>query len=306
MIAFVLSGGGNYGAMQAGALAALAERGIKADMIIGTSVGALNGAIAAYDASADGMANLGQLWRSLSSDLLYPGGYPVALVRVARGKPSLFSNRGIRAFLRQHLPDNAKTFGDLTAARLYVIATEIPNGQVRIFGEDPSENLKDALLASAALPPLHPPYQIGDKLYVDGSLATKFPLKIAIEKGASTIYALHIYHNPAEQPYDNSIVSLSRWSIAKLLHDLDERELAWSKEHTTLKLHYLQLKPEFTLAATDFNHSAEMLESGYNLTIDYLNNLPLPLKARLNQEWHKFKTRITKSQSGPAGEQVSG
>ena len=302
MIAFVLSGGGNYGAMQAGALAALAEKGIKADIIIGTSVGALNGAMAAYDASVEGMTNLDQLWRNLSGDILYPGGYPVALVRVARGKPSLFSNRGIRAFLRQHLPDNAKTFADLTAARLYVIATEIPSGQLRIFGEDPNDPLKDALLASAALPPLHPPYPVGDKLYVDGSLAAKFPLKIAIEKGANVIYALHIHHNPAEQPYDNSIVSLSRWSIAKLLHDLDEKELAWSKEHHPgLELHYLQLNPEITLSATDFNHSAELLESGYKLTLDYLNNLPLPLKASLDQEWRKFSEKVRKWAGGKVG-----
>jgi len=75
-----------------------------------------------------------------------------------------------------------------------------------------------------------------------------------------------------------------------------------------VKYHFLglhPLKPALALAATDFNHSAELLESGYNLTLDYLNNLPLPLKARLNQAWHKFKAQLTSPQSRGAGEKVS-
>ena len=71
--AFVFGGGGSWGALHWGILRALAETDIRPDLVVGTSVGSLNGAIAAADPehSAD---ILGQLWPSVTREQIFPGG----------------------------------------------------------------------------------------------------------------------------------------------------------------------------------------------------------------------------------------
>src|ERR687893_1003202 len=73
-VAFVLSGGGNLGALQIGMLRALAEQEIRPDLIIGCSVGAINGAGLAEDPTLVGVARLEQLWRELDGRDLMPKG----------------------------------------------------------------------------------------------------------------------------------------------------------------------------------------------------------------------------------------
>jgi NTE family protein len=295
MIAFVLSGGGSHGAMQAGALIALAERGIRPDMVIGTSAGAINGSMVAYDSSLENVTRLAELWCELSSGVIYPGSYAAAIWHLASGEAGLFSNKGLKAFLQDHAPGDEQTFGDITAAQFYAVATEIPSGKLRIFGENKDEKVLDALMASTALPPLHPPYQIDDKFYVDGSLATKLPLEIAIEKGASIIYALHLHQDPADKPYVRNLISVAQWSITKLMYNQDEAELRWARKKTRLKLHHIQLVSELPLPITDFDHSNELIDTGHRQTVDYLDGLPTPLTTRLNEYVNNLQKRLSKA-----------
>ena len=75
-MAFVLSGGGNLGALQIGMIRALAERGIRPDLILGCSVGAINGAGLAEDPAPAGVGRLERLWRGLDGKQLMPSGGP--------------------------------------------------------------------------------------------------------------------------------------------------------------------------------------------------------------------------------------
>src|SRR4051794_27240280 len=70
--AIVLSGGGNRGVAQVGMLRALVEAGVRPDVVIGTSVGSLNGTALARDPSAAGIDALTELWLGLDRDLLFP------------------------------------------------------------------------------------------------------------------------------------------------------------------------------------------------------------------------------------------
>ena len=94
--AFVLSGGGNLGAAQAGALSALAEAGIRPDVIVGTSVGAVNGA---WIAGAADMGGLLDVWRTLRRGQLFPAEPVGGLLGFAGRSDHLVSNRGIRRLL---------------------------------------------------------------------------------------------------------------------------------------------------------------------------------------------------------------
>jgi len=70
--AFVFAGGGSYGAIQVGMMHALAAHGISADMVVGSSVGALNGAYYAGDPTLRGVLQLETIWRGLTRHDVFP------------------------------------------------------------------------------------------------------------------------------------------------------------------------------------------------------------------------------------------
>ena len=71
--ALVLAGGGSLGAVQVGMLRALLESGVEPDMVIGSSVGSINGAYFAGDPTLDGIAKLERLWCGLKTGTSFPG-----------------------------------------------------------------------------------------------------------------------------------------------------------------------------------------------------------------------------------------
>ena len=95
-IAFVLGGGGNLGAVQIGMLRALAERRIVPDLIVGCSVGALNGAGFAQDPTLVGVARLEERWRRLDARSIMPAGWWPTAVHMARKGSAVHDSDGLR------------------------------------------------------------------------------------------------------------------------------------------------------------------------------------------------------------------
>ena len=152
--AFVLSGGGARGAFQVGALRALLEAGERPDVIVGTSIGAWNGAWIARDPSLEAMSELEEIWRSLDSPQVLFGAEPgqrtrrraqakmrllMAVRRVARGAPSLYTDAGLRQLLARHQGET--TFADLRLP-LRIIAADLTTGTRAVFN---SGRLCDAI-----------------------------------------------------------------------------------------------------------------------------------------------------------------
>jgi len=76
VLAFVMSGGGARGALEAGALRALLEAGIRPDMLVGTSIGAVNAACLALNGlDGTGLAGLETAWRDAAAADLLPANY---------------------------------------------------------------------------------------------------------------------------------------------------------------------------------------------------------------------------------------
>lgn len=168
VIAFVLSGGGSRGAMEAGGIKALLEAGIHPNMVVGSSVGALNAVHLAADPTPAGAAQLCDLWCSLRTHDLLPGGRLARAWRLLTGQLGIFAQEPLRAFLRSHLPPGVETFGDLpSAVALYVTVTSLQTSSLYLYGEDRSASLLDALLATAAFPGCFPPCSVAA-----GSMAT--------------------------------------------------------------------------------------------------------------------------------------
>jgi predicted acylesterase/phospholipase RssA len=182
--AFVLSGGGNLGALQVGMMYALVESGVRPGMIVGTSVGAINGAFLASRPDLPGIAEIARLWSSLRrKDVL--GVDLGTLVGGFRGRPRhLFDSSLIRRIL-----DSFVAFRRLEDAPipLTVVATEFATGEAVILN---SGDATTALLASSAVPRLLPAVEIDGRLLVDGAAAADVPVRQALALGARDLYVL--------------------------------------------------------------------------------------------------------------------
>ena len=184
--AFVMSGGGNQAVSQVGMLRALLERDIVPDVVIGTSAGALNGAVVATDPTVAGVEHLADVWMSIRSGEVFQGGRLARAWNVLRRDDHLFTNEGLRSILdRAH---TAETFAD-TEVPLRVVATDLSTGDEVVFASGPVE---PALLASTALPALFPPIAHDERLLVDGAVTNTVPLWHALSGPVDRIYVCNV------------------------------------------------------------------------------------------------------------------
>ncbi len=178
----ILTGGANWGAVQAGAAKALFERGFEPEFIVGVSVGAINGAYLAARPTLEGVDELIELWERADARRIFGG--RLARVRELAGvllHDAAFSNRALQSFFEDSLP--ARRF-DKTEIPLAVVASELTSGTPRLLS---SGNLIDAVLASGAIPGVFPPVAIGGERLVDGAITDPFPLHVLVERGIQRV-----------------------------------------------------------------------------------------------------------------------
>ena len=185
-VAFVLGGGGVLGATQVGMLRALLEQGITPDLVLGTSVGALNGALIAADPSPVAVGTLSELWSTLSEAGVFSSSLFSQAARLARHGTHLHSAAPLRRLLEQHLP--VARIEELPV-QFQCVAAEVEGARAVWFAEGP---IVDAVLASCAVPGLLPPMRIGSEHYMDGGLVHSIPLGRALLLQAREIYVLQV------------------------------------------------------------------------------------------------------------------
>lgn len=181
-IHYVLAGGGSHGAVQWGALQALSQTDLRPDAIIGTSAGALNGAILAEDL-ASAVSRIGFVWGQLDSEFVVGDKWLTRTVSQVRSA-GLVSNAYERATLESIL--QARTFEDLDVP-FAAVATDLANGRPHVFDSGP---LIPALLASSAIPGVLPPVEIDGRPYVDGLASANLPAVPAVLRGARSLVVL--------------------------------------------------------------------------------------------------------------------
>ena len=185
--AFVLGGGGVLGAVEVGMLRALLERDITPDLVLGTSVGALNGAMVAKDPSPAVIERLIGLWQQASETRDVYGDRPFRTVRRAVStRTHIYSAAPLKQRLREELDD--LTFEDLPV-RFQVCAASIERAAEHWFTSGP---VVDAVIASAAVPGLLPPARIGDEHYLDGGIVNSIPVGRAVQLGATRVFVLQV------------------------------------------------------------------------------------------------------------------
>ncbi len=183
--AFVLGGGGLLGAHEVGMLKALSRAGISPDLVVGTSIGAINGAFVAAD-PAGAAERLSDLWNGDALRQAFSETLLARAVRLARSGTHLHDIEPLGQMLSKTLP--ASDFGDLELP-FQCVAASIEKASAAWFSSGP---LVPAVLASCAVPGLLPPVEIDNEHYFDGGLVDSIPVGRAVALGASTVYVLQV------------------------------------------------------------------------------------------------------------------
>lgn len=184
-VAFVLSGGASLGAIQTGMLRALLERGIRPDLIVATSVGAVNGAfLAAHGPTERTVDELAALWRGVRRGHVFPLDPLTGLLGFLGARNSLVPGGALRRLVERNITH--QRLEDLPIA-LHVVACEVLTGHEVLLSSGP---LVKAVLASSAIPGVLPPVEWEGRLLMDGGVVDNTPISHAVRLGARQIYVL--------------------------------------------------------------------------------------------------------------------
>jgi NTE family protein len=216
-VAFVLGGGGLLGAHEVGMLAALTDRGIRPDVVLGTSIGAVNGALYAAEPSAAGIERLREVWTE--SEVLWTGNALRRLTTLARTRTYLQPFGEIRDRLAGMLP--VQRVEELQVP-FQCVAASIERAAEHWFTEGP---LAEVVLASCAVPGVLPPVRVGEEHFLDGGIVNSIPVNRAYTLGARSIYVLQVGRleqslKPPRWPWEVGLVAFEIARRHRFAHDL--------------------------------------------------------------------------------------
>lgn len=267
-LAFVLSGGGARGALQVGALRALLEAEIYPDMLVGTSIGAVNATYLATQgvslASVDGLV---QAWEKASELDLLPTNY----FRLALQSFTQISRDGVYQrmqdfFISQGLMPGIR-FNDLEGVSLVLVATDLNSGGTILYGPESELSILDCLMDSITLPPWIMPNKRGEHLLMDGGLISNLPIEPALKNGAESIIALDLNdlrEPPISGPEIGKLIAKLLFAVAKRQTDL---ELALA-ERSQIPVLRINLLGEDAIALWDFHHTQSLIQQGYDAMVN--------------------------------------
>lgn len=263
--ALVLAGGGSLGAIQVGMLKALAARGIKVDMVVGSSVGAINGAYYAADPTVAGSQRLERLWRGISRSDIFPVHWRSMLGFLAR-RDFLVTSDGIRRLVTDHLP-----YRNLEDAPVpvHVVATDVLTGAPVVLS---SGDAADAIVASTAIPAAFPPVRYGDRYLMDGAITSNTPVRIAVSLGARRLLVLPTgfacnRDSPPAGALGNALHALTLLIARQLVAELEG--LPASIDFAI----FPSLCPlTLTTSPYDFSHTGEMIEAAEAAALGWIDS----------------------------------
>jgi NTE family protein len=250
--AFVLSGGASLGALQVGMLRALYEQDITADLLVGTSVGALNAAfIASRPQTPETALALSKAWRGIQRADAFPLSLRTVVGGVSGQRDHLVPARGLRQIVERHveLDDLADA-----AVPLSLVAFDITTGSEAVLCDGPAV---DAIVAACSIPGIFPPVSIGDKLLVDGGVVNNTPIRHAVELGAERIYVLPTQELPyAQASPPRTALDAAIYGLGLLIGSRLEADIA--RYQDDVELIVLPAANTRQVQPTDFDHSSRL------------------------------------------------
>jgi NTE family protein len=270
--AYVLGGGGVLGAVEVGMLRALLERDLRPDLVLGTSIGALNGALVAQDPTLAVVDRLTELWRTANAPgrEVYGGRRIDALRRAVSTGTHVYSAEPLKQRLVEEL--GSTTFADL-AVRFQVCASSIERAAEHWFDSGP---VVDAVMASAAVPGLLPPARVDGEHYLDGGIVNSIPIERAVRLGATRIFVLQV--GRVDRPLT---VPRKPWDVARVSFEIARRhrfhrelaELPPGVEAHVLPVAGTSERDDTLRSAFDFSTVQERIDENHRVSAAYLDGL---------------------------------
>lgn len=262
-VALVLSGGGNHGAVQVGMLRALVERDIRPDLVLGASIGALNGAAFAQDPTITGVARLEEVWRGLDRVGVLPSGWFPNALAIARRGEAIHSNDRLRGVVSGLL--RVETFEELQIP-FQCVASDLAAVREVWFSSGP---LLEPIMASAALPGVLPAIELEGTRYLDGAILNDIPISRAVALGATTVYVLHCgtIDRPRPEPKRPIDVAVQAYWAAR--HHRFKRDL--EALPSNVEAIVLPTGTTQSLRYNDFTKSAELILAAHSAAGRFLD-----------------------------------
>lgn len=267
------------GATQIGGMRAILESGVRPDLVVGTSIGAINGAHIAYSPTVDTLDALATHWVSLSKARSLrqfrtaaptdPGAEPRnrGVRRASLRRPSYLYPAGpFLHMLRATLP--VATFEELELP-FQCVAASVERAVAHWFDDG---SLPEAVMASCSVPGLFPPFRIGDEHFFDGGLVHSIPIGRAIALGAQRIYVLHVGRieqplSPPQWPWEVGTVA---FEIARRHRYMEEI----AETPPEIELHVMPSgsddAPNISLLHLNTAFVTRRIEAAYRAATDYL------------------------------------
>jgi NTE family protein len=249
--AFIFAGGGSFGAIHVGMLHSLASHGITADMVVGSSVGALNGAYYAGDPTIEGIQRLDAIWRGLRRNDVFPLTWRT-MTRFLYRRDFLVASDALRQLVDRNL-----TYRNLEDAKIpvHIVATNILSGGTVVLSEG---SAAQAVIASAAIPGAFAPVHINDLYLADGAVSSDTPVAVAVERGARRLIIL-------PSGYACALDEPPVGAVATALHALTlliARQLMNELQGLDSRIDYFVVPPLCPLTGSpyDFSQTSKLIE----------------------------------------------
>jgi len=250
--AFVFAGGGSLGAIQVGMLDSLLVAGVRPDIVVGASVGAINASYFAGAPDAECVATLAHLWSQLRRSDIFPFTLATAFGLLTH-PGNLVDPGGLRRVIETNLPLQRIEDAQIP---LHIMATNQQGEAVRLS----SGSVVEAILASTAIPGIFPPVEIGGDALMDGAIAANTPMLLAAQLGATRIIILPTgYACALEEPPKraagkamHAITLLINWQLMHELSQIPER----------IEVHIVPTLCPLAISPFDFSAAKELIERG--------------------------------------------
>ena len=252
-LAVVLSGGAALGAFQAGVIDALARAELVPELLVGTSIGALNAAFWAFNPGREVGAGMSATWRLAPAAHIFPRSPTSVALRLVEDYP-IARPEHLSCFLHSIFGEH-RSIED-AAVPLAIVSVDIVSGEPVVLRSGP---LVPALMASAAIPGVYPPVEVDGRLLADGGVVANADLEVVVDAGIEDAVLVELMA-PADRDELHGARELMEQAVTIALArqtQLEMRLLADRLRLAVIRLH-LSHRPQ----PWDFGSVERLLELG--------------------------------------------
>ncbi len=240
---------------------ALAAYGLQADLVVGSSVGAMNGAYYAGAPTLDGVKKLADIWRGLTRHDVFPVSVH-SFINFLWRRDFLISHDGIRHLIETHLP--YKKLEDAQVP-IHIVTTDIVTGETVVLSEG---SAAEAIVASTAIPGAFAPVKHKNRYLADGAISSNTPIRVAIDKGAQRLIIV-----PTGFACSGNAPPVG--AVANVLHALTlliSRQMTTELEYLEPSIEYVVVPPLCPLVGSpyDFTRSSDHIARAIESTEAWL------------------------------------